>query len=514
MVLKLKKFILIISVLIVILLTLSGCSLEVLKVENDIDGFVRHNEEGNSTDPALGTGVLNWVVKEGSVEPFSIYKELSFEEKSILNNCFSGIFETVDSGVKTDLARNVFISENGREVLITLSDENWSNGEPITSYDVINSWREYESHCGEKYLESIGIEDLSIIDSKSFRVYLNRKNDNILNYLSDLRLKVYPSSVLKGGMVFGESYENIYSGKYKIGKDEDENPILLINEKRNKDSKPFIKEVRIVTKGYFDMNFDERIEFYIDGSHDMNDYDQYLKFSKEFSYLPTEVVKTIIINPRSNVLNDKYDRITLANSLDIDGISDYCTEGLGTTTSTLGIFNNWDFNYGYIESFIIENREFVCNRTELSLLYIDNEENRRIYDILNFILSNNYGIVITGYPATPEEYEYAVTTDEYDMFIKDISNFGNLSDRYMYGISDYFTGEELNLTGDKFSDMIRNYQHTEEDSYLKRAELDFKLSGYVVPLFNCGYPALMDERLDLSEFYNSMFMDFSKVQYK
>lgn len=501
-----------ILILFVITTALAGCSIDNLGREFPKNTYTRMNEEGKNDTLAAEPGILNWVLQDYFLDEFSIFDDLTFVDKVILNNSFAGLFKIVNSKLEMDLVKNVSISESKREYVLELKNSKWSNGKKITANDVVNSWIKYDEKSKLSLFESIGIDKVEATSESLITIKLSRNNEKLLYYLTDLSYKVFPNNLLDGEKlgILANSY--IYSGKYEIEVSDGIEYLKLIRNPQYYDSSDcFIDEIHIVSDDVFSENKNDNYEFYIDSSQDIYEYKDLLISSGNFNYLPTGTLKSILINPKFAKLNNKYDRIKIFKSLDIKAISDYSSTGLATISDTFAVIDNWRFDYGYLDSNIISNQDNEFDFKYIKITYIDNLENQMIYDILELMFRTNYGLNLISDGLSLEDYIERVESSDYELLIKDINKFGSLNDSYLVNLKSQLPNSYSEYFAYDYFSNLKRYHHTSDLKYLKKTELNIKLDIYISPLYNCGFPVMGDERLDFKEFYNSDYLDFSAI---
>lgn len=502
-----------IAVLFIVITILSGCTVDSFGIEKGAKSYTRMNEEAKIPDLVDEFRVVNWVLKKEDIKEFTIFDNLTYVDKVMINNSFVGLFKVVNSQVELDLVKTVSVSETGREYTFELRESKWSNGNAITAYDVINSWNKYNEKSGRSIFENVGIDSVRALDKNLINIKLFRSNDNLMYYLSDLSYRVYPNELLEGAKL--GSKDNIaYSGKYEIKLTDEIEALRLIKNKRYYGAmNHYINEVHIVPSEIFSDNKNDRYEFNIDSSQSISEYANLLNGSLDFNYVPAGVIKSMVINPELEKLNSKYNRIKLINSLDVKGVSDYSSKGLATVADTFAIIDNWTFDYGYSEEATIAKQDREFDFENIRITYVNNDENQMIYEILSLMFNTNYGLNLISDGVSAEEYDEKMELNDYEIIIKDIDKFGALSDSYLLNLSSQLPKVYRKHFDYNYVDNLKKYQHTSDNKYLKKAELILKLDAYVSPMYNCGFPVLGDERLDLKDFYNSEYLDFSTIKY-
>lgn len=509
------KMNIVLAMIFLIAIVSSACTVDSFGIEKGSESYTRMNEEVNIPDLLDESRVVNWVLNENDIKEFSIFDELGFVEKVMINNSFAGLFAIEDSKVKMDLVKTLAVSDNGREYTLELRDSYWSDGSMITAYDVINSWEKYSEKSGMLLLEKIGVDSVKALDKQLIRIKLSRSNDNILYYLSDLSYRVYSDELLDGAKLIGSNDNIRYSGKYLIRQTDEIESLKLIKNMQYYDAKNYyINELHIISSDFFNQNQNDRYEFYIDSSQAINEYKKLLIGADDFNYVSTGIVKSLIINPKANLLEDKYDRIKLLRSIDMKGVSDYSSKGLATIIDTFAVIDNWKFDYGSLEEEIIARQDNNFDFESLELMYIDSPENQMIYEILSLMFSTNYNINLTSDLVSKDIYMQKIKDGNYQLILKDIDSFGILNDRYLLNLESNLPSSYADNFDYEYKKNIKTYQHTSDIKYLKKAELILKLKSYIYPMYNCGFPIMGDERLDLKEFYNSYYLDFSTIKYK
>lgn len=504
----------IIAVYFLIISLLTGCTLDSFGVDGGLATYTRYSEQTSTSVDSENLEYINWFLKKEDLKNFSIYDDLSYAEKVILSNSFAALFKIEDSRVKLDLVKTVSVSDDGREYLLQLKDSSWSNNNRISSQDVINSWESYNEKSKKNIFDKIGIESLEALDKSNLKISLSRANENLIYYLSDLSFRIYPSSLLKGAKLFDKAENISYSGKYQLSVARREGFVdlkLLKNDNYYQANEAYLKEIYIITDDILSKSNDGTDGYYIDSSQEVAEYDELMHGYSNFNYIPKNSMKVIAFNPKSKKLQNKSERFMLIDALDKDGISNYSTRGLSTIVDT------------FIKDFDRENTSQVIKKTskehkfnfkELKLSFIASDENRMIYDILSLMLDTKYDIKLVAEALSEEDYKSAIAKGDYELIIGDIEKFGVSSDSYLLNLDynlpglyeDYFTGS--------FYSNIKKYQGSLNAKFLEHAHESFMYEGYVYPLYNSGFPVDGDYRLDLKEFYNSYYLDFSSIRLK
>lgn len=504
----------IIAVFFLIIISITGCTVDSFGIERSTESYTRMNEEVKVQDLVDESRIVNWVLKKEDIREFSIFDNINYVEKVMLNNSFVGLFKVVDSKVKMDLVKTVSVSETGREYTFELRESSWSNGDVLTAYDVINSWNKYNKKSGKSIFEKIGIDKVRALDKNLINIKLFRSNDNLMYYLSDLSYRVYPDEVLEGAKLGSKDNNITFSGKYEIRLTDDIEALKLIKNKRYYGAiNNYVNEVHIIPDEIVSENKNDRYEFYIDSSQSISEYAGLLDGTSDFNYVPAGVIKSLVINPKLEKLSYKYNRIKVVKQLDIKGVTDYSSKGLATVVDTFAVIDNWTFDYGYLEESIIAKQDRNFDFEDITITYTDNKENQMIYEILSLMFSTNYNLNLISDAVSEAEYTEKIKDDNYELIIKDIDKFGTLSDSYLLNLSSQLPDVYEGYFDYNYYDNLKKYQHTLDQKYLKKAELSLKLSAYVSPMYNCGFPILGDDRLDLKEFYNSEYLDFSTIKY-
>ncbi|MGB3366269.1 MAG: ABC transporter substrate-binding protein [Acidaminobacteraceae bacterium] len=504
----------IIVVCFLIIISVTGCTVDSFGIGKNTESYTRMNEQVKVSDLVDESRIVNWVLKKEDIGEFSIFDNINYIEKVMMNNSFAGLFRIVDSQVEMDLVKKVSVSETGREYIFELRESSWSNGDIVTAYDFINSWSKYNEKSEKSIFSNIGIDSVSVLDKNNISIKLFRSNDNLMHYLSDLTYRLYPDSVLAGAKLASTDNNITFSGKYEIRLDNDIESLKLIKNNNYYGSENhYINEVHIIPDEVFSENKNDRYEFYIDSSQTISEYNELLDGTLDFNYVASGVIKSLAINPKFKNLSDKYDRIKLFQSLDVKGVSDYTSEGLATVVDTFAVIDNWKFDYGYIEEIIIAKKNSEFDFDDIKIMYIDNSENQMIYEILSLMFSTNSNLNLISDAVSEEQYDKNIKANDFELMIVDIDRIGYLSDSYLLNLS-----YELPDVYDEYFDYnyynnLKKYQNTSDSKYLKKAELSLKLNAYISPMYNCGFPIMGDERLDLKEFYNSEYLDFSTIKY-
>lgn len=152
---------------------------------------------------------------------------------------YDPLYFFVEEGVEYRLAENLDISEDGKTYTITLNkDAKWSDGEPITSDDLIFSinYDEYRKGSSNvKVVETTGEDvEINVIDDKTVEFILPAVHDYYIRRLQNI--KVFPAHPFDGDVVKADQSDYFEkpgmatSGAYEVAEINDDSLVYTARD--------------------------------------------------------------------------------------------------------------------------------------------------------------------------------------------------------------------------------------------------------------------------------------------
>ena len=476
----------------------------------DDTSYVRINEEAKNYNIVDEIKTINWIVDYKNIKSVYPLYASTYEENTIINNVYSGLSKNTGTEIEFDLIKSIQISRDRKEYMFILRDDAyWSDGSEITAYDFVKSWDKlgrlvYIKHK-RSYLDIIGISSYQAISKKALYVKLFREDENILSYLSDPIFFVQKIDSKTG--------DALYSGPYKYVK-MNGRKFLVKNKYYYDHDKIKLELISIIDIGdnEYISKIDEDKVFVLKSSYS-NFLNRKLSLeNKNFIFLPNNKIKSLIINSKSNVLKNKYDRFKINKVMDRFSILDYSSSNLGSVTENF-IKNNLKFSkLGYIENYIMNLSVKNLKGKKIKLIYLENEENQKISEIIKMILETNFDIKVNTFSYNKTNLEREIYNRSFDMLLVDIKQLGASDDGYMLSLfpNSYF--EYSNWGSRSFEKYINEYMKEGNLNYLSNANIELYTNSYHIPLFFTGFSIISDERVDLSSSYKKDYIDFENVK--
>ena len=340
-------------VILIIALTLTACSQQVLDNEGEQENILEELE------PLEGGTLKLSVTRFNNFNPLVNNNKTLYQIQNLIYEGLVGFDDARD--IKPVLAESWRVSEDGQSIDFTLRrDVKWHDGEAFTADDVIFTLQLIKSNINQMQSASIyktslqQISDIRVVQDNIIRVTFSRPFSNGLEVLT---FPILPKHLFQGAnanKLKDENFPIVGTGIYKVSEYEKMQLITLVKNEDYWSNKPFIEKIEVSIVP----DREAQLSLFENGDLDVTqpvaiDWAKYTdgKNEKVYEYVSNQY-EFIGFNFKNPVLNDKLIRQSFAYAIDRHKIVKNLYLGHGTVVDVPVQPNSWLFDdsnltYGY-----------------------------------------------------------------------------------------------------------------------------------------------------------------------
>lgn len=444
-----KELMGIVLIVILFVATVRYFSLKNLNLNNNSEeNIIISNEVQNEVDetPVEGGELLLSVSKFSSLDPYK-NKDKSLDD--ILHLFYDSLFEfDKEYNLKNELATSYQVSNEGKNISVTLGKNKWQDGTYITANDVIFTVNYIKSNPESPYYHLVSnIEDV-------------RGNNNIVNFSlrnnNSLGIYNFIFPIINKKSLVNNDFRVIANGMYKVDEIK-KGKYIKLSFNENYSIEPYIKNITVniyennkIRKNMF---LSQKTDIIASDNYSLKDYEYSIFNKKEYQSNKYDLV---VYNYKKELFSQSINRKKIFKILDLNDIR----EEIYKSYAVYKDFPLFRYEYKGKDDDILA---YTLEYSDTLTIVVDKNDPikyRLAYEIQNKLIENNMKAQVKGFDSN--EFLESLNAGNFDIAIL------TYNASYDNNIMNIFSNSFLDINNADLNTYMQAYKTSSIENYEKR----------------------------------------------